>query len=88
VTVVESKPHAWISLLQDAEAHLLAVSSTVARLGIADRQLKLHEQQVWMLSEVLRTAAAVLPAEQREQVMRALPGAIKVASAEVVKRDR
>lgn len=53
ITVVESKPHVWIQLLQQAEAHLLAVAGTITRLGIEDRRVRIAEQEGMLLRKLM-----------------------------------
>ena len=53
VTTVEARKHMWVVLLQEAEAHELAVARTIAQLGIAEQQVRIGQAQGERLRKLL-----------------------------------
>ena len=52
-TTTEARRHIWILLLQDAQSHLLAVASTVAKLGIEQRRAEIDAATAATLKAVI-----------------------------------
>lgn len=56
-TTHKATPHTWVTLYQAERKHLVAVSKAALDAGIAERQVRLAEQQGVVLAEVVRRIA-------------------------------
>lgn len=65
-TVQSSGEHAWLRLMHEAEHELADMAAKALKAGIAERQVRVAEQQGMMLAKVIRSIAVdVLTALQR-----------------------
>lgn len=68
----EAKPSVWVGLYQGERKHLTDVAATCIKCGIAERQVKLAEQQGQLLAEIIMAVLRDLkvPAAKARPVVR------------------
>lgn len=64
----EARPNAWLILYQQERKHLAAVCSTAIQAGIAERQVRLAEEQGAMIAQVIRGVLEDLGVADRPEV--------------------
>lgn len=69
----EAKPHILVQLYNDERKHLLAVTTAALKVGLAERQVKLAEQQGALIAQVLKGVLTDLGVADRPDV----PGIVR-----------
>ena len=82
-TTRKAAPHMWLVLYQQERKHLADVCKAALAAGVAERQVRLAEQQGQMLAGVIRRVldALDLSVEQQAKVAEVVPRELRLAAA-------
>lgn len=72
----ESRPHVWVTLLQQAEAHHLKVAATCAQLGLQEHAVELMQAEAANLMRVVNLTLAKLGVEPGDPRVRTVLGEV------------
>jgi hypothetical protein len=82
-TTYKAVPNIWLTLYQQERKHLAAVAKAAIDAGIAERQVRIAEQQGQMLAKVINRVldALALTGEQKARVPEVVPQILRSISS-------
>lgn len=66
--IPKEEPHVWVRMYQEERAHLARVAKTCVEVGIAERQVRLAEEQATRIAAVLDGVLTELGVRDRPEV--------------------